>query len=300
MQQSPAGTQVDPGRDGRTGRRNALILSVCQGLFTCAISIDLTLTGLTGYQLAPDKLLATLPFAMITVAGAFATLFASFLMQRIGRQLGFALGSLICALGGGISVWSVFAGNFWTFCVGTSCVGIFQAFAQYYRLAAANSVETARKSRAISTVLAGGVTRAGFFAPRDGWRGTARRRRRRCGGLRSTGPFGTRRIAISRPSPYVGLAGEDGDAIDAGNCVQRHFVGGHGDRRAQDRSHCRCRHGFAYRAEHLAAAETGVVRIVTHDHPSVCNRGGNGSIVAQRESACKAVSGQDDWRALWG
>jgi MFS family permease len=145
---------------GDIGRRNALILSICQGLFTCAISIDLTLTGLTGYQLAPDKLLATLPFAMITVAGAVATLFASFLIQRIGRQLGFALGGVICACGGAISVWSVFTGDFWTFCIGTACVGVFQAFAQYYRLAAADSVDAPRKSRAISTVLAGGVIAA--------------------------------------------------------------------------------------------------------------------------------------------
>jgi MFS family permease len=148
------------GEERLLGRRNALVLSICQGLFTCAISIDLTLTGLTGYQLAPDKRLATLPFAMITVAGALTTLFASFLMQRIGRQLGFALGALIGACGGVISVWSVFAGAFWSFCVGTACVGVFQAFAQYYRLAAADSVVTAAKSRAISTVLAGGVIAA--------------------------------------------------------------------------------------------------------------------------------------------
>ncbi|MFI4997374.1 MAG: MFS transporter, partial [Hyphomicrobiales bacterium] len=135
-------TDAKTGRAWNIGRRNALVLSVCQGLFTCAISIDLTLTGLTGYRLAPDKLLATLPFAMITVAGAVTTLFASFLMQRIGRQLGFALGGCIGALGGAISVWSVFQANFWSFCVGTACVGIFQAFAQYYRLAAADSVET--------------------------------------------------------------------------------------------------------------------------------------------------------------
>ena len=142
------------------GRRNALVLSLCQGLFTCAISIDLTLTGLTGYQLAPDKALATLPFAMITVAGALATVFASFLLQRLGRQLGFAFGALIGATGGAISVWSVFHADFWTFCIGTAAVGVFQAFAQYYRLAAADSVEAPAKSRAISTVLAGGVIAA--------------------------------------------------------------------------------------------------------------------------------------------
>jgi MFS family permease len=143
-----------------TGRRNAFVLALCQGLFTCAISIDLTLTGLTGYQLAPDKSLATLPFALITVAGAIVTYFASFLMARIGRRLGFALGALIGAIGGGISVWSVVNADFWTFCAGTAAVGVFQAFAQYYRLAAADSVEAPFKTKAISTVLTGGVVAA--------------------------------------------------------------------------------------------------------------------------------------------
>ncbi|KOQ20668.1 MFS transporter, partial [Achromobacter xylosoxidans] len=90
-----------------TGRRNARILAVCQGLFIAAISIDLTLTALTGHMLAPDKALSTLPFALITVAGAVVTWFASLLMQRIGRRNGFALGALAGAAGGGISVWAV-------------------------------------------------------------------------------------------------------------------------------------------------------------------------------------------------
>ncbi|EJN06619.1 MFS transporter [Herbaspirillum sp. YR522] len=142
------------------GRRNAAVLAVCQGLYTCAISIDLTLTALTGWQLAPDKALATLPFALITVAGAVVTWFAAFLIQRLGRRLSFALGAASCAAGGLISVWSVWHGDFWLFCGGTALVGVFQAFAQYYRLAAADAVAAEYKSRAISVVLAGGVIAA--------------------------------------------------------------------------------------------------------------------------------------------
>lgn len=136
------------------------MLAICQGLFTCAISIDLTLTALTGYQLAPDKSLATLPFALITVAGAVVTWFAAFLIQRLGRRLSFTLGALFGGVGGAISVWSVFHADFWMFCIGTACVGVFQAFAQYYRLAAADAVPAEAKSRAISTVLTGGVIAA--------------------------------------------------------------------------------------------------------------------------------------------
>lgn len=151
---------LDRLRPATSGARNATVLAVCQGLFTAAVAIDLTLTGLTGYQLAPDKSLATLPFAMITVAGAVVTIFASLLMERIGRRWGFTLGALFGALGGLVSVLAVFRGDFWLFCLGTAGVGAFQAFAQYYRLAAADSVPDDAKAKAISTVLAGGVIAA--------------------------------------------------------------------------------------------------------------------------------------------
>ncbi len=140
--------------------RNAGLLAVCQGLFTCAISVDLTLTGLTGYQLAPQKSLATLPFALITVAGMVTTWFAAQLIQRIGRRAAFTLGASIGGIGGLISVSAVWHGQFWTFCLGTSAVGVFQAFAQYYRLAAADAVSSEEKGRAVSMVLTGGVVAA--------------------------------------------------------------------------------------------------------------------------------------------
>nr|WP_198980925.1 MFS transporter [Herbaspirillum sp. ASV7] len=149
-----------PDRPVSSDTRNATVLAVCQGLFTCAISIDLTLTALTGWQLAPDKALATLPFALITVAGAVVTWFAAFLIQRLGRRWSFVLGAASCCVGGLVSVWSVFHAQFWTFCLGTALVGVFQAFAQYYRLAAADAVAEEAKGRAISTVLAGGVIAA--------------------------------------------------------------------------------------------------------------------------------------------
>jgi MFS family permease len=140
--------------------RAARVLAVCQALYTSSVSIDLTLTGLVGYTLADDKALATLPFSLITVAAALTTIFASFLMARVGRRAGFVLGAGVGALGGAVSVWAIFHHSFWAFCAGTATVGVFQAFAQYYRLAAADAVGLEGKSRAISTVLAGGVVAA--------------------------------------------------------------------------------------------------------------------------------------------
>ncbi|WP_454690174.1 MFS transporter [Achromobacter aloeverae] len=149
-----------PAAEPASGRRNATVLAIAQGLFTASIAVDLTLTGLTGYQLAPDKSLATLPFALITVAAAVVTLFASLLMQRLGRRRGFVVGALTGGMGGLVSVWAVIHEHFWMFCLGTAAVGVFQAFAQYYRLAAADAVEEAHKARVISIVLTGGVIAA--------------------------------------------------------------------------------------------------------------------------------------------
>jgi len=106
------------------GRRAARVLAVCQALYTSSVSIDLTLTGLVGYTLADDKALATLPFSLITVAAALTTVFASFLMARIGRRAGFVLGAGVGALGGAVSVWAIFHHDFWAFCAGTAMVPV--------------------------------------------------------------------------------------------------------------------------------------------------------------------------------
>ena len=142
------------------GSRNAFVLALSQGLYVCGISVDLTLTGITGYQLAPDKALATLPFALITVGAAIVTVFAAHVIARIGRRFGFAIGSLCGTAGGLVSVVAVFHAQFWLFCLGTALIGAYQGFAQYYSIAAADSVASEYKSRAISTVLAGGVLAA--------------------------------------------------------------------------------------------------------------------------------------------
>lgn len=138
----------------------ARILAVCQALFTSALSVDLTLTGLVGYTLAPDKALATLPFALITVASALTAIAAAFLIERLGRRVAFCLGGLACTAGGLVSVWAIAHHDFVAFCAGTALVGVFQAFARFYRLAAADAASVPEKPRAISTVLTGGVVAA--------------------------------------------------------------------------------------------------------------------------------------------
>ena len=144
---------------GRT-RLNVVILALCQALYLSASSIQVALSGLVGAMLAPDKLLATLPFSLITVMTASATIPASFLMARWGRRAGFVLGALLGGSGGAISTVAIFQQSFIAFCVGNALMGCFQAVAQYYRFAAADAAEPAYKSRAVSWVMAGGVAAA--------------------------------------------------------------------------------------------------------------------------------------------
>ncbi|MEN9946941.1 MAG: hypothetical protein RLZZ293_1327 [Pseudomonadota bacterium] len=70
--------------------------------FIASISIDLSLTGLVGYRLTTNKLLATLPYSFIVLGTAICTIPASLFMQKYGRKLVFLFGTC-CALISGIS-----------------------------------------------------------------------------------------------------------------------------------------------------------------------------------------------------
>ncbi|MBE9608142.1 MFS transporter [Chitinilyticum piscinae] len=140
------------------------ILALCQALYTIGISIQLTLTGLAGLQLASDKRWATLPFSLIILSAAVTTLFAAHWLQRAGRRSGFLLGAGSGAFGGALAFVALWQHSFALLCTAALFTGGFQAFAQYYRLAAADSVGSETKGRAIATVLTGGVL-AALFGP---------------------------------------------------------------------------------------------------------------------------------------
>lgn len=136
------------------------ILAISNIFFTCAVSVDLTIATLVGYQLAPSAELATVPFALITVAGAFSSLSAAGMIGRGNEKAAFMLGSLCGAAGGLLSFFAVLKGSFLLFCLGCFLVGVYQAFSQYYRLVAADHSPDEAKGQAISLVMIGGVVAA--------------------------------------------------------------------------------------------------------------------------------------------
>ncbi len=141
-------------------KRNVLLLASSQALFQTASVMVMTIAGLVGQALAPDKRLATLPIAMMMVAAAATMIPASLLMQRFGRKAGFLLGTTLGCAAGLLAATAIVLHDFELFVLANMLVGAYQGFAQYYRFAAADVASADFRSRAISWVVAGGVVAA--------------------------------------------------------------------------------------------------------------------------------------------
>lgn len=146
--------------DDRRARRNALILSVGQALYGTSAVTVVALGGLVGQALAVDKSLATLPISTFVLGTATATIPASFVMRAIGRRGGFMIGAGFGSVSAALAAYAIFTQVFWLFCLATSLNGVYQAFAQYYRFAAADTASAEFRPKAISWVLAGGLVAA--------------------------------------------------------------------------------------------------------------------------------------------
>lgn len=145
-------------------KRNVLVLALCQALMMSANSLLIAVAALVGASLAPQSGYATVPLAVMFLGTLASTFPASLLMKQIGRRAGFVVGLLAGVLGATLSTLAVVAGHFVGFCVGAALIGVFNAFGQYYRFAAADVASTAYRSRAIAYVMSGGVI-AAFLGP---------------------------------------------------------------------------------------------------------------------------------------
>jgi MFS family permease len=148
-------------------RRNIALLAAAQALLLTNGITLVAINGLLGLQLAADKRLATLPITTYVIGGALATLPAAFFMKRHGRRSGFMLGAGFGILGALISAYAVSSGSFWLLCFGTVFAGIYNAFGQQYRFAAADAAPLDWKGKAISLTLAGGII-GGVIGPEVG------------------------------------------------------------------------------------------------------------------------------------
>ncbi|HEX9398427.1 MAG TPA: MFS transporter [Burkholderiales bacterium] len=145
-------------------RRNVALLAACQAMLFTNNSTLIAINGLAGLALSPYAALATLPVTCWVLGGAIATMPASFHMKRVGRQAGLTWGTLWGIVGALICATAIWTQNFWLLCFGTLVWGVYNAYGQYYRFAAADVASADFKAKAISLVLAGGLV-GGILGP---------------------------------------------------------------------------------------------------------------------------------------
>jgi MFS family permease len=153
-----------PNQNEYKTKRNVVLLSLSQAALITGSSLLLASSAIVGLALAGHKSLATLPLALLFLAQMATTIPASLYMARVGRRLGFMTSAVFGLAGAAVATGGVFKADFRIFCLGTTLIGVFNGFGQYYRFTAAEVAADDYRSRAISYVLAGGVI-AAFAGP---------------------------------------------------------------------------------------------------------------------------------------
>src|ERR1043165_8749465 len=150
--------------DSTHTRRNVGVLAACQAMLFTNNTTLIAINGLAGLALAPHRGLATLPVTRWIRGGALATMPASLHMKRVGRRAGLTSGIFWGIVGALICAAAMWQQSFWLLCLGTLLWGVYNAYGQYYRFAAADSASGDFKATAISLVLAGGLV-GGIIGP---------------------------------------------------------------------------------------------------------------------------------------
>ena len=133
--------------------KNLVLLVLSQVFSFTAAPITVFLSGIVGSSMTNIKTLATLPVALMIVGTSLGSIFAAFLMSKIGRKLGFMIGCMITSFAGLLAAYSVINFFFVLFCFSNLLVGLGTAFSYQYRFAAAESVQKKYIPKSISAIL---------------------------------------------------------------------------------------------------------------------------------------------------
>jgi len=155
---------LNPPDSALAARRTVWLLSACQALLLTNSVTLIAVSALAGHMLAENKALATLPATAYVLGSWASTVPASLWMKRAGRRSGFLTGSAFGIAAAIVASIGMGAGSLAVLCAGTFLFGIYNAFGQYYRFAAADASPTEFKAKAISYVLAGGLV-GGIVGP---------------------------------------------------------------------------------------------------------------------------------------
>jgi MFS family permease len=144
----------------RSAYRNLFLLTCCQAVGQACNTMMFAATGLSVITFYHRPDLANLPVTMQHIGVMIWVFPAALLMQRVGRSIGFRVGSLFGMTGAVVMAFGLYTGNFLVMCGGGLVLGYAVACLQMYRFAAAELVPFHYRAKAISWVTAGGVAAA--------------------------------------------------------------------------------------------------------------------------------------------
>jgi MFS family permease len=120
--------------------------------------------GFIGLKLAPTKILATMPIALMVVGIALFMLPVIKGLSIVGRKNGFIIAIISGSLNCLFAAYAIEIANFWLFCLSITLFGIVIAAVQQFRFAAMESVSDELASKAVSILLLAGLI-AAFIGP---------------------------------------------------------------------------------------------------------------------------------------
>jgi MFS family permease len=150
----------------RRAIRNIALLAICQALTQGSNTLMFASSALAVLTIvSPDmRMFANLPVTMQHLGVMLSVFPASLLMMRVGRKIGFRVGSTMGMIGATCSALGLGVGSFTVMCIGGLLLGYAVANMQLYRFAAVELAPSHYRAQAISYVTAGGVL-AGIIGP---------------------------------------------------------------------------------------------------------------------------------------
>jgi MFS family permease len=141
----------------RAARKITFILFLAQSLASAGFIAVSTLTSILGAKLGGGPAWAGVPSAVYLVGGAFAASAWGYLMDKIGRRNGIALGLATGVFGAGIMILAIDGRSLPGFLFGMLLMGIANAAITLGRFAAAEVHAPNKRGAAISNVVIGGT-----------------------------------------------------------------------------------------------------------------------------------------------
>lgn len=136
------------------------LLAFSQAINLVAAVMSVSIAALVGTRLASHAAYATIPYGLQFAAVMVFTYPASVFMRNYGRRAGFLVGTAPLIVSGFLGYFAISFSNFFMLCAAHIFLGTYVAFANFYRFAAVDNIDTQLKPKAISLVVSGGVIAA--------------------------------------------------------------------------------------------------------------------------------------------